>query len=410
MNAKERMADAVTAILKHFDYENPAEQMARPELEKSDVVLDFSVIRKALIETDRFPKYYAIKENIIIDLGFNIDGQDVERGEHDLVGRYGLFIVRRHSDGRPSFDFELLDDGTSTSGAQDQAVTLVENAKNNVVNVRVGIGVAWTFASRPVFKGTIAFFRVARGVEGFTEEDEFEELEKAGTTAQSILFPKDNFSIGEAREWLKSHNKESGKSDSPANFHRFRQFDPSRCASAIKTISFGKSGIKATVCIRKDVTPGDVHEDTFGSAHPKGEKKKKKLVTPSQTVKVDVEIFKLDTHLRKGLVYGIVYAPDQKDTHGDFTSKEEIENAAHGFLPRSVINLDHKDNNPEVEIVESFIAPCDFHYGEGDSMDRGKVLKGSWVLVSKILDINLRDSIERGERTGYSLEGTAHKI
>jgi len=498
--------------------ETPAEQMERYEQEKSDSTLDFSEVRKSLIETERFPKYYAVKENIIISLGFNIDGQDVERGEHDLVGRYGLFIVRRHSDGRPSFDFELLDEDISTAEAQDKAVTLVENAKNNVVNVRVGIGVAWTFASRPIFKGTIAFFRVARGVEGFTLEEEFDELDKAGTVAQSILFPKDKFSVGQARAWLKSHGKGSGKVDSPANFHRFRQFDPGGCQSTPKTISFGGSGIKAVICVKKDVTAQDVHEDQFVTG--KGKKKKKKLTTPAQSVKyagdcqcgcIDpftpielekmfgeekaknlIEKAKLSTQARnklpnsafafvdskgvrhfpihdkahvrnalarvsqspfgvralpkiraaarkfgigepakktqtlsyevniykadidKGLIYGIVYEPFKKDSHGDHTSPEEIENAAHRFLPNSVMNIDHKDNRPEVEVVESFIAPTDFSYSpggrNGDSMDVERVAKGAWVLVTKVHDPELLESIKNGERTGYSLEGTAQKI
>jgi len=484
-----------------------------------DDTLDFSEIRKALIETERFPKYYAVKENIIISLGFNIDGQDVERGEHDLVGRYGLFIVRRHSDGRPSFDFELLDDDVSTADAQDQAVTLVENAKNNVVNVRVGIGVAWTFASRPIFKGTIAFFRVARGVEGFTEEEKFDELEKAGTEAQTILFPKNKFSVSEARTWLKGHGKGSGKVDSPANFHRFRQFDPGQCGGTPKTISFGGSGVKAVICVKKaQPTAQDVHVDQNVQGKD-GKKKKKKLTTPSQSVKYDVcqcgcidpftqpeleEMFgekaqamvekaKLTTaarnklprsafafvdskgvghfpihdkaHVRnalarvsqspfgaralpkiraaakkfgigepakkeqtgeefsfeveihkadidRGLIYGVVYEPFKRDSHGDHTSPEEIERAAHGFLPNSLTNVDHKDDSPEVEVVESFIAPCDFAYkaNGAKSMDTDKVLKGAWVLVTKVHDDKLLESIRSGERTGYSLEGTAQKL
>lgn len=569
--------------------------------------LDFSDLRKSLIETERFPKYYAVKGNIIVNLGFDLDGKDVESGEHDLIGRYGLFIVRRHSDGHPSFDFELLDENTTSPEAQDKAVTFVENTKNNIMNVRVGIGVAWTFANRPVFKGTIAFFRVARGVEGFTIEEEFDELEKAGTEAQSILFPKNKFSVGQAQTWLKSHDKGSGKVDSPANFHRFRQFDPSRCESTPKTISFGASGIKAVICIKKD-QPGaqNVHVDQFiQSANGKKKKKKKsdesvkyaecqcgclyegtgpftalelreivgkdkaekmiekaKLSTQSRnnlpdsafafidskgvrhfpifdkahvrnalarvsqspfgakalpkiraaakkfgigepakkmeddfewsiekgaklgaflrnrrnvlglsnadlasaagiaenTVKeilngsidrppdnrlrgfarvlkvpfsklqslaggviekfLDTDMFEFDVDIHKadinrGLIYGVVYEPFKRDSHGDHTSPEEIEHAAHNFLPNSITNIDHKDNRPEVEVVESFIAPCDFAYkqnGDGKSMDTEQVVKGAWVLVTKVHDNMLLQSIKNGERTGYSLEGTAQKL
>lgn len=381
-----------------------------------DDELDGSELRKSLIESERFPKYYAVRGNTILNLGFSLP-EEVSSDLHELVGRYALFIVRGGKNGI-NVDFELLDEDVSTDQAQDKAVDMVDNQKNTVLSVRVGVGVPWAFAGRPVFKGVIEFFRVAKGVEGFAAEKEFNEIEKAGMVAQSILFPKDKFSISEARTWLKSHNKESGKSDSPASFHRFRQFDPSQCGSTIKTISFGGSGIKATVCIKKDVTPGDVHEDTFGSEHGSGGgKKKKKLKTPSQfqaqavkyeIITHEVDIFKAD--IDRGLIYGIVYSPAIKDTHGDYTSAEEIEFAAHNFLPNSIMNMDHKENNPEVEVVESFIAPCDFSYGDGDSMDREQVTKGSWVLVTKVLDNELLESIKNGERTGYSLEGTAQKV
>jgi len=126
----------------------------------------------------------------------------------------------------------------------------------------------------------------------------------------------------------------------------------------------------------------------------------------------EVDIHKAD--IDKGLVYGVVYEPFKKDSHGDHTSPEEIENAAHNFLPSSVMNIDHKDNKPEVKVVESFIAPCDFAYNPnshgGESMDVERVVKGSWVLVTKIHDNQLLESIRNGERTGYSLEGTAQKL
>lgn len=124
----------------------------------------------------------------------------------------------------------------------------------------------------------------------------------------------------------------------------------------------------------------------------------------------EVDIHKAD--IDRGLIYGVVYEPFKKDSHGDHTSPEEIENAAHNFLPQSMMNVDHKENEPEVEVVESFIAPTDFTYPSNgdDSMDVEPVTKGSWVLVTKVHDNGLLESIRNGERTGYSLEGTAQKI
>ena len=88
----------------------------------------------------------------------------------------------------------------------------------------------------------------------------------------------------------------------------------------------------------------------------------------------------------------------------DFTSAEEIEKAAHDFLPNAVMNIYHRDDLEDVQVVESFIAPIDYDLG-------GEVIKqGTWVLVARVLNEDLRKMIESGEITGYSLEGTANKI
>jgi len=105
--------------------------------------------------------------------------------------------------------------------------------------------------------------------------------------------------------------------------------------------------------------------------------------------------------LSNGLVYGIVYEPYSIDTQGHFTTPEEIEKAAHDFLPRACMNIHHESDLQDVEVVESYIAPIDF------VINKEIVKRGSWVLVSRVNDPELRKSIEAGEITGYSLEGTA---
>jgi len=120
-------------------------------------------------------------------------------------------------------------------------------------------------------------------------------------------------------------------------------------------------------------------------------------------VKVDT-LIKFVGGLEKGLIYGVVYAPNEVDTDGDFADAEEIECAAHNFLPDAVMNLHHKDNLEDVQVVESYIAPCDFKMGEQ------VVTKGSWVLVTKVCNEDLKKAIASGEITGYSLEGSATRI
>ena len=118
----------------------------------------------------------------------------------------------------------------------------------------------------------------------------------------------------------------------------------------------------------------------------------------------EVEVRKFD--LERGLVYGIVYEPNVKDTHGDFTTAEEIEKAAHEFLPRAATDVNHDaNNNPEVAVVESYIAPTDLIFPNGET-----VRKGAWVLVTKVFDESLKESILKGEVTGYSLEGKAFRL
>jgi hypothetical protein len=117
------------------------------------------------------------------------------------------------------------------------------------------------------------------------------------------------------------------------------------------------------------------------------------------------------TILDRGLVYGIVYEPYVVDAHGDWTTSEVIEKAAHDFLPRAVMNVEHKEGSElddvDAVVVESYLAPCDF-YVEGDK--DAFVAKGCWVLVTKVNSVELKKDLEDGIHAGYSLEGTARKV
>jgi hypothetical protein len=189
--------------------------------------------------------------------------------------------------------------------------------------------------------------------------------------------------VEQAKSWLSSHGKKSSKVDTTENFHRFRQFDPSQCGSTPKTITMGK-GIKAIICTKKSAEG----------------------VTKQENVSFEVEVKMSD--FERGLVYGIVYSPNTQDSHGDWTTADEIEKAAHNFLPTAHSEWTNKnhgaDDIPDVDVVESYIAPCDFTIS-GES-----VSKGSWVIVSRVNNADLKASIQKGEVTGYSLEGTARKL
>jgi len=106
----------------------------------------------------------------------------------------------------------------------------------------------------------------------------------------------------------------------------------------------------------------------------------------------------------KKLVYGVVYSPNEVDSHGDYATAEEIEKAAHEFLQEARnIDKQHDFIKGAGEVVESYISPVDFTLGEQP------IKKGSWVLATKATD-EIWEDITKGEITGYSMAGKAVRV
>lgn len=131
-----------------------------------------------------------------------------------------------------------------------------------------------------------------------------------------------------------------------------------------------------------------------------------KLVTVTKTEKgadfeLEIPIFKLNDEDHE--VAGVVYEPDVIDAQGDSASSDEIRKAAHKFLEDSrTIGLMHKENaGPRAKLVESYIVPDNMRYGNQI------VKKGAWVIVVKITDPELWNSVKSGAITGFSMGGTA---
>uniref|UniRef100_A0A6M3KW73 Putative peptidase n=1 Tax=viral metagenome TaxID=1070528 RepID=A0A6M3KW73_9ZZZZ len=114
------------------------------------------------------------------------------------------------------------------------------------------------------------------------------------------------------------------------------------------------------------------------------------------------KIFKLDED--RHLIYGVVLEPELEDAQGDIISPEEIEKSAHDFAldyfdQQSVMGEMHKKIATDVFVVESYVAPEDF------AISGDKVAKGSWVVVSKVMNNRMWKKIKKGEYTGYSIGG-----
>jgi hypothetical protein len=103
----------------------------------------------------------------------------------------------------------------------------------------------------------------------------------------------------------------------------------------------------------------------------------------------------------QGVVYGIVYAPDEVDTQGDFANADEIKRAAYNFMKRSdlsyCIDVNHNFNIADAYICESWIVK---------SKDEFFNEEGAWAVGIKIEDEELREMIKNGTITGLSMYGS----
>jgi DNA adenine methylase len=119
--------------------------------------------------------------------------------------------------------------------------------------------------------------------------------------------------------------------------------------------------------------------------------------------RVYTKICKIDS--AKRLIYGPALVPETFDSQEHIASAVEIEKAAHDFL--AGVNEDrqmgvmHEDFEPEIAVVESYIAPVDFDLGDDP------ISIGTWVIVSKVYDDDVWQRVQDGELTGYSIAGKA---
>ena len=109
------------------------------------------------------------------------------------------------------------------------------------------------------------------------------------------------------------------------------------------------------------------------------------------------------TDKTKKLVYGEVYVPDEKDTDGNWMEAETIEKMAHDFmedLRLTQIDKNHDGDTDKGTVIESFVV----RKGDPDFTE------GAWVVGVKVLDDDTWKSIQKGEITGFSIEGKAELI
>lgn len=110
---------------------------------------------------------------------------------------------------------------------------------------------------------------------------------------------------------------------------------------------------------------------------------------------------KSDTKLQ--IAYGEVYLPNIPDSDGDFMTPEEIQKTAHQFLANQKglnIDIEHDGNLIGAQVVESFIA----------RKSDDTFVDGSWVVGVHINDAKVWEAVEKGDLSGFSMQGMATHV
>lgn len=108
----------------------------------------------------------------------------------------------------------------------------------------------------------------------------------------------------------------------------------------------------------------------------------------------------------EGLVYGIVYSPNELDTDSEFARRETIKAAAHDFLKGlKAVNVDrqHSFEKEDADVVESWTLE------KGDPRFPDEPA-GAWAVVIKVNDEAIRADIKAGKIEGLSMAGVADKV
>lgn len=104
----------------------------------------------------------------------------------------------------------------------------------------------------------------------------------------------------------------------------------------------------------------------------------------------------------EGVVYGIVYAPDETDTQGDEANAAEIKKAAYGFMRSAslakAVDVEHSLEPVDAYVCESWIVKS------GDPLFSEE---GAWAVGIRLEDEALRDAVKKGEIGGLSMYGSA---
>jgi len=128
-----------------------------------------------------------------------------------------------------------------------------------------------------------------------------------------------------------------------------------------------------------------------------------KSATNAPTHTKEVKLIKFDE--KKGIVYGVVYAPDKVDSQGDFAKAEDIEIAAYDFMKQlngHNVDKNHSFKNEDAYVAETWLTKAN------DAMFPNEPV-GTWAVAIKLESESLKKAVASGEIAGLSMAGSAQK-
>jgi hypothetical protein len=285
--------------------------------------------------------------------------------------------------------------------------------------------------------GPIAWFGTCQFYIGAQEEAVFALsgviAKQEGFQIQTIIFPKDRWTLARARSWLTDHDFTQDKIDETERSYRFRQLDPGQFVRIrpiclmpngappnledCRVLAFGGQIAKAdTKKGEKALTEKDIDEEIDKAVHeeyggPDRRRKRRRM----KSIDKEIPILKIDHE--KQIVYGVVLDPYIVDTQGDWIPPAEVEKTAHEWMKESRrIGLRHR-SEADAEPVETFLMPYPSKEDYQKAMDGqphrvikfkmgdGFVHSGSWVLGTEIKDAKTWELVKSGELGSYSIGG-----
>lgn len=252
----------------------------------------------------------------------------------------------------------------------------------------------------------IADFEAGKYKRGASKQEE-------GTVIQSLILSKETFPTeAEARAWVEENEFDAGKVDETENSFRFRQRPPEDFqedgfgeGETFRTIELVE-GVQATVGLLKEgkawkaahtvplpasgTCPAAFPIRRGGTCFARGTARSRPKRRISPFVKVDLE---------KGIVTGPVLIPNRRDLQGDFEFREDIEEAAHGFLGGTrKIGEQHEFFDGKGFPVESWIAREPIKDAEGKELPAG-----TWLMSVKITDADTLEKVRTKKLNGFSI-------